>query len=97
MGLVADGAEPGDIVVTVPGRAVHAVRYYLERSDADGVAIVAPADAETIDADRVWVVSRGGPEGSSVGRELVALRLGGLELTDEVPFTNLLVQRFERS
>ncbi len=94
---IVDHAQPGDVVVTVPGRASHPVRYYLERSDADGVAIVAPADAETIDADRVWVVSRGGPEGSSVGRELVALRLGGLELTDEVPFTNLLVQRFERS
>jgi len=93
---IVDGSEPGDVVVPVPGRASHPLRYSLDRSDTDGVVIVAPDDAGTIDADGVWIVSRGGPGASSVGRELVAVSLEGLELTDEIRFPNLLVQRFER-
>lgn len=94
---IVDGSRPGDVVVPVPSRASHPLRYYLERSDAEEVVIVSPDDAGTIEADGVWIVSRGGPEASPVGRELVAVGLEGLELTDEVRFPNLLVQRFERS
>ncbi len=93
---IVDGSETGDVVVPVPGRASHPLRYYLERADAEDVTIVAPDDVGTIDADGVWIVSRGGPGASSVGRELVALALEDLELTDESPFTNVLVQRYER-
>ena len=42
---IVDGSETGDVVVPVPGRASHPLRYYLERADAEDVTIVAPDDA----------------------------------------------------
>lgn len=95
---VADNAAPGDVVVVVPSLAVHPVRYYLERSGADGVELDSPDDVGEIEADRVWVISRDRPDGRRDGPALVALRLEDVQLEQagSRQFANVLVQRYER-
>ena len=52
--------QPGDDLMVVPGRAVHAVRYY-----APGLPTVSPESFEQATADRLWLVERYTPGGTA--------------------------------
>ncbi len=90
---VSSSVQPGDDIVVVPGRAVHAVRYY-----GPALQTTSPNDFELVDGERLWVfdrVSRGAtewpvPEGFE--RWLSSTYV----LVDEAPYLNVHVLLYER-
>jgi hypothetical protein len=95
--VVADGAQPGDDVVVMPARAVHAVRYYADRHDAPDLTLLGPDDLGELVSDQVWVVDRRSQGWSDEGRDLIEAGLAGsYELVDEHHFDNVDVRRYER-
>jgi mannosyltransferase len=50
---VSASLAPGDAVIPVPGRAVHAVRYY-----GPGLQTTSPNDFAAVGAERLWVLDR---------------------------------------
>ncbi len=97
MALVADGAEPGDVVVTVPGRAVHAVRYYADPSTVPEEALRSPGDLGELTGDQVWVLSRRRESSVANDREIFELALEEeYRLVEELAFDGVDVRRYER-
>ena len=95
--LVADGAEPGDVVVTVPGRAVHAVRYYADPAAVPEEALRSPGDLGDLSGDQVWVLSRRREEAVPNDREVFELALEEqFRLAEETAFHGIEVRRYER-
>lgn len=89
---VAGSVAPGDDVVVVPGRAVHAVRYY-----APDLRTVSPTAVEDIAGDRLWVLQRRTLQPVPVPDELAAMLDREFELVDERGFWNVGVLLYERT
>ena len=95
--VVAEGADAGDEVVVLPGRAVHAARYYADRHDAPELTLLGPDDLADLDGEQVWVLDRRSQGRSDEGRNLVEAGLAGTyELVEEHQFDNIDVRRYQR-
>lgn len=90
---VEAAVEPGDAVMTLPSRAVHAVRYY-----GPDLETVSPEPGATT-ADRLWIIDRR----SRFGTErppppgFDPWLFGNYRLVGEQRFTRLTVLLFERA
>jgi mannosyltransferase len=97
VGVVTAGAEPGDDVIVLPERAVHAVRFYSDRDGAPDLTQLAPDELGEVTSDQVWVIDRLSQGWSSGGRDLIAVGLArDYELVDQRRFENVDVRRYER-
>jgi hypothetical protein len=93
----ADGADAGDDVVVLPGRAVHAVRYYAERHDDADLTLLSPAELDDLDTDQIWVLDRLTQGPSDEGRELLEVGLArSYELVGEQHVANIDIRQYRR-
>jgi mannosyltransferase len=95
--VVADGADAGDDVVVLPGRAVHAVRYYAERHDDADLTLLSPDELDDLDTDQIWVLDRLTQGPSDEGRELLEVGLArSYELVGEQHVANIDIRQYRR-
>lgn len=96
--LVAATAERGDVVLTVPPRATHVVRHYVDAEGAP-VDVGYPADMAAADPDTVYEVARytDSPRDSEGVRPDMAVWLADrYEVVDEQVLAGIVVRRYEQ-
>lgn len=89
---VEASAAPGDEVVVLPPRAVHAVRYY-----GPDLRTVSPSGADDLAGRGLWLVERRTLGDERVPPELARALAEEYRLVEERSFTYLRVRRFERT
>lgn len=95
---VAAEAGPGDSLVTVPSRATHVVRHYVEAGSVP-VSVGDPDDVSAVDPATVWEVARYSdvPSDSDALRpELAAWLAERYQLVDERVFAGVVVRRYDQ-
>ena len=95
--VVADQAAPGDVVITTPRRAVHAIRYYADRHDAPELALSPGAgDLGDPTSEQVWVLSRRACPTSPTTASSSSRPVADYGLAEEPDFEGIDLRRYER-